>query len=145
MTRRSHFGSSITPLDQRTRNATTMALRVILAALAVAFAGLRHDKKVKTLTGVAPNRDDACSACVAAAGQTETWTQYCQCYVSNSNKWGSTAGGFSYEQDAVEDTWYWNCGEAGGDGYEVCKASTGSLYGDRGAGSGQKEFDIADR
>ena len=44
-------------------------------------------------------------ACVAAANQTGTWTNYCQCFVSNSNKWGSTAGGFSYETESVDDRW----------------------------------------
>ena len=90
--------------------------------------------------GVAPTKEEACEACVAAAGQTTTWTNYCQCFVTNSNKWGSTAGGFSYETESVEDRYYWNCGAAGGEGFDVCKASTGSLYGDRGAGSGQEEF-----
>ena len=87
--------------------------------------------------------EDACSACVAAAGATDTWTMYCKCFVTNSNKWGSTAGGFSYETDTPEDkdSYHWNCGEQAGEGYEVCSTGTGSMYGDRGAGSGQVALD----
>ena len=36
--------------------------------------------------GVASTKDEACAACVEAAGATPTWTNYCQCYVTNSNK-----------------------------------------------------------
>merc|ERR1719236_160256 len=121
-----------------------------LALFTLASAGLRQpalaDVKHKLLSkhGVSPTKDEACAACVEAAGQTPTWTQYCQCFVTNSNKWGSTSGGFSYETESVEDRYYWNCGAAGGEGFTVCKASTGSLYGDRGAGSGQEEFTDAE-
>merc|ERR1719352_1476221 len=95
----------------------------------------------KVMHGVAPTKEEACEACVTASGATPTWTNYCQCFVTNSNKWGSTAGGFSYETESVEDRDYWNCGPAAGEGYSVCKESTGSLYGDRGAGSGEEAFE----
>ena len=107
----------------------------------VAYAEVKGNTGTQVMHGVAPTKDEACAACVEAAGATPTWTNYCQCFVTNSNKWGSTAGGFSYETESVEDRYYWNCGPAAGEGYSVCSASTGSLYGDRGAGSGQEAFD----
>merc|ERR1719178_384441 len=100
-----------------------MVCRVLCALFVVSSALLRK---------VAPEHKaglaEAGAACVTAASQTNTWTNYCQCFVTNSNKWGSTAGGFSYETEKVEDRYYWNCGAAGGEGFTVCKESTGSLY-----------------
>merc|ERR1719408_345426 len=100
-------------------------------------------RKERVLSGASPTKDEACDACIAAAGSTDTWTQFCQCFVTNSNKWGSTAGGFSYETDSPEDkdAWHWNCGSQAGDGYSVCREATGSMYGDRGAGSGELAFE----
>ena len=132
-----------------------MVCRVLCALFVVSSALLRKvapehkaglaETGAVVMQGVAPSKDEACEACVTAASQTNTWTNYCQCFVTNSNKWGSTAGGFSYETEKVEDRYYWNCGAAGGEGFTVCKESTGSLYGDRGAGSGQEAFDDVEK
>ena len=43
-----------------------------------------HGRQV--MQGVAPSKEEACEACVTAASQTNTWTNYCQCFVTNSNK-----------------------------------------------------------
>ena len=59
---------------------------------ACSYPGGSDCPQASALTGVAPSKDDACSACVAAANQTATWTNYCQCFVSNSNKSAEGAG-----------------------------------------------------
>ena len=54
-----------------------------------------HGRQV--MQGVAPSKEEACEACVTAASQTNTWTNYCQCFVTNSNKCHGTRSWLAYE------------------------------------------------